>query len=182
VKGHEVFEVTQACDVPKHSKILSAPWVLKNETNGRCYSTIRIVLTLIVMAGLWAEIVDVKGAFLPAEFEPHHQMYITVPKGFEKYYPGNVVLLLKRTLYGTCQAVIQFWKKLCGVMKLINVGHLLYLSWVDDILIANKAIFEIRCVVCGVECALSSAAWKYSRYSIVDPQFAQLPVRLYVWF
>jgi hypothetical protein len=61
----------------------------------------RILLTLIVMAGLWAEIVDVKGAFLTADFEPHHKMYITVPKGFEQYYPGNVVLLLKKTFYGT---------------------------------------------------------------------------------
>jgi hypothetical protein len=58
--------------------------------------TIRIVLTLIVMGGRWAEIVGVKGAFLTADFEPHHKMYITVPKGFEKYYPGSVVLLLKK--------------------------------------------------------------------------------------
>jgi hypothetical protein len=55
MKGHGVFDVTPACDLPKHSKILSALWVLKNETNGRCYSNIRIVLTSMVMAGLWAE-------------------------------------------------------------------------------------------------------------------------------
>jgi hypothetical protein len=116
--------------------------------------TIRIVLTLIVMAGFWTEIVDVRGAFLTAEFEQGHQMYVSVPKGFEKYYPGNVVLLLKRTLYGSCQAAIQFWKKLCGIMALVDAqrskadvclffqwtatGLLLYMSWVDDILIAGK--------------------------------------------
>jgi hypothetical protein len=63
-------------------------------------------------------------------------------------------LLLKRTLYGTCQAAIQFWKKLCTVMVLIAAkrskadvclfyqwtaaGLLVYLSWVDDILIAGR--------------------------------------------
>jgi hypothetical protein len=151
-----VFQVTQTCDVPQGAKILSTTWVLKKKANGRRKGritaqrdgehfdatdkaspvvndiTIRIVLTLIVMAGLWAEIVDVKGAFLTAEFEPHHKRYTTVPKGFEKYYPGNVVLLLKRTLYGTCQAAIQFWKKLCRVMNTIRAcvnSKLLVASW-----------------------------------------------------
>jgi hypothetical protein len=62
------------------------------------------------MAGFSAEVVE-KGAFLTAEFDSNHRMYVNVPKGFEHHYPGNVVLLLKRTLYGTCQAAMQFWKK-----------------------------------------------------------------------
>jgi Reverse transcriptase (RNA-dependent DNA polymerase) len=122
--------------------------------------TIRIISTLIVMAGWWAGVVDVKGAFLTADFEPHHKMYVTVAKGFEKYYPGNVVLLLKRTLYGTCQAAIQFWKKSCAVMAIIGVqrskadvclffqwtsmGMLVCLSWVDDILIAGSKESVLR--------------------------------------
>jgi hypothetical protein len=32
--------------------------------------TIKIVLTIILMAGFWAEVMDVKGAFLTAEFDP----------------------------------------------------------------------------------------------------------------
>jgi hypothetical protein len=64
------------------------------------------------------------------------------------------MFLLKRTLYGTCQAAIQFWKKLCGVMALVDAqrskadvclffqwtaaGLLLYMSWVDDIFISGK--------------------------------------------
>jgi hypothetical protein len=123
MKDHGVFEVTQTWHVPKGAKVLSTPWVVKTTANGRRKGritargfeqrdgehfdssdksspvvndiTIRIVLTLIVMAGLWAEIVDVKEAILTAEFEPHHQMFVTVPKGFEKYYPRNVVLLLR---------------------------------------------------------------------------------------
>jgi hypothetical protein len=88
MKDHGVFEVTQTWHVPKGAKVLSTPWVVKKTANGRRKGritargfeqrdgehfdssdksspvvndiTIRIVLTLIVMAGLWAEIVDVK--------------------------------------------------------------------------------------------------------------------------
>jgi hypothetical protein len=181
MKGHEVFEPVKKDDIPAGSKVLSSTWVMKKKANGRYKAritargyeqrdgkhfnssdkaspvvneiTIRIVFTLIVMVGWWSEIVDVKVAFLTAEFEKNHKMYVTIPRGFEKYYPKNVVLLLKRTLYGPCQAAIQFWKKLCTVMTLINAqrskadvclfsqwtatGLLLYLSWVDDILIAG---------------------------------------------
>jgi hypothetical protein len=112
--------------------------------------TIRINFTLIVTAGFWTEIVDVRGAYFSAEFDSSHRMYVSVPKGFENRFPDNVVLLLKRTLYGTCQAAIQFWKKLCTVMVLIGAkkrkgdvcffyaGLLVYLKWVDDILIAGR--------------------------------------------
>jgi hypothetical protein len=85
------------------------------------YFTIRIIFTLIVMANFWTEIVDVRGAFLTAEFEPNHRMFVSVPKGFEKNFPESVVLLLKKTLYGTCQAPIQFWKKLCVVVTVLPV-------------------------------------------------------------
>jgi hypothetical protein len=53
------------------------------------------------MAGFSAEVVDVKGAFLTAEFDPNHKIYIIVPKGFEHHHPGNVVLLLKRKSFVT---------------------------------------------------------------------------------
>jgi hypothetical protein len=181
MKEHEVFDPVKKVDIPAGSKVLSTTWVMKKKANGRYKEritargyeqrdgehfnssdkaspvvneiTIRIVFTLIVMVGWWNEIVDVKGAFLTAEFEKNQKMYVTVPRGFEKNYPENVVLLLKRTLYGTCQAAIQIWKKLCNVMTLIKAqrskadvclffqwtatGLLLYLSWVDDILITG---------------------------------------------
>jgi hypothetical protein len=108
----------------------------------------------MVMANFWTEIVDVRGAFLTAEFELNHKMFVSVPQGFEKSFPENVVLLLKKTMYGTCQAAIQFWKKLCVVTTLVAAkrsqadvclfyqwtaaGLLVYMSWVDDILIAGK--------------------------------------------
>jgi hypothetical protein len=81
------------------------------------------------------------------------QCNVTIPEGFEKHYPTNVAPLLKQTLYGTCLAAIQFWKKLCTVMGSIgaqrskvdvclfyhwtSIGLLLLISWVDDIMIAG---------------------------------------------
>ena len=38
--------------------------------------------------------VDVKGAFLNGEFTNGEKIYMKVPKGMEKHYPPNVVLLL----------------------------------------------------------------------------------------
>ena len=58
----------------------------------------------MIMAGWVARVADVKGAFLLGEFDENdQQIYIKLPKGFQKFYPKNSVLLLKRTLYGLKQ-------------------------------------------------------------------------------
>jgi hypothetical protein len=85
---------------PKFS--LSTTWVMKKKASGRFKARItargfeqrdgdhfdssdkaspvvnditnRIILALIVMAGFWTEIVDVRGAFLTAEFDHNHKM------------------------------------------------------------------------------------------------------------
>ena len=80
-------------------------------------------------------------------------MYMEVPQGFEQYYPRNVVLLLLKTLYGTKQAAMQFWRKLVATLKTKDYnrsiadaclyyqwttnGLVLALSWVDDVLICG---------------------------------------------
>jgi hypothetical protein len=53
------------------------------------------------MAAWYAYVLDVVGAFLLGKFDPKHKMYMRVPRGFEKFYPDHVVLLLMKTLYGT---------------------------------------------------------------------------------
>jgi len=40
-----------------------------------------------------------------------------VPKGIEQHFPGDVVLLLLRTIYGLKQAAKSFWSKLIEVLK-----------------------------------------------------------------
>jgi Reverse transcriptase (RNA-dependent DNA polymerase) len=102
MREHGVFEAVDSSSLTKDAKVLSTTWVLKKKANGvykgritaRGYEqqdgehydsndkaspvvndiTIRIALVLIVMGSLWAEIVDVKGAFLTADFEPHHKI------------------------------------------------------------------------------------------------------------
>jgi Reverse transcriptase (RNA-dependent DNA polymerase) len=116
--------------------------------------TIHVLWILIMMALLHAQLMDVIGAFLLGQFNPKHKMYMRVPRGFEKFYPPGVVLLLERTLYGTRQAAMAFWKKALEVMKHLgmkrsnadpclyykwtNSGLLFWASWVDDFLGAGQ--------------------------------------------
>jgi hypothetical protein len=44
--------------------------------------------------------VDVKGAFLHREFDAGKVIYMKMPCGFEKFYPDDVVLKLKKCIYG----------------------------------------------------------------------------------
>ncbi len=67
-------------------------------------ATIRIVLVLMVMADMIAHMVDVKWAFLHGEFEDSKKIHMKIPKGFEKYFPAESVLLLLKCLYGLKQA------------------------------------------------------------------------------
>jgi hypothetical protein len=55
-------------------------------------ATIRIVLTLMIMASMIAHVVDVKGAFLHGEFEDREIIHMTIPQGFEKHFPEGSVL------------------------------------------------------------------------------------------
>jgi Reverse transcriptase (RNA-dependent DNA polymerase) len=64
---------------------------------------------------------DVIPAFLLGRLNPKHKMYMRVPRGFEKFYPLDVVLLLERTIYGTRQAAMAFWMELLHVMKDIKM-------------------------------------------------------------
>ena len=45
-----------------------------------------------------------------------------IPKGFEKFYPMNVLLLLKKTLYGVKNATKAFW--LVRLKNMVSVGLL----------------------------------------------------------
>ena len=112
--------------------------------------TIRIVLVIMAMAGWYAELLDIRGAFLCGRFEDDERIYMEVPEGFEKYYPKDVVLRLLRTIYGLKQAAIAFWKELlsafkdmgyersnadpCLYYKRDDNGLIIWISWVDDCL------------------------------------------------
>jgi len=138
---HNVFKPTPIKDLPKDAKILSTTWALKKKAIGtyrarltaRGYeqedgvhydstsksapvvldATVRLVLILTILASWTTNIQDVNAAFLHGEFEPGTPpIYIYVPQGLERFYCAMaVVLLLLKTMYGTIQAALAFWRK-----------------------------------------------------------------------
>ena len=50
-------------------------------------------ITISVMAGWYAEVVDVRGAFLHGEFGEGRRLYMEVPEGFENFYLVGCLLL-----------------------------------------------------------------------------------------
>jgi hypothetical protein len=187
---HKVWEPVPIKDLPDGSKVLTSTWAMKKKANGTYRArmnargfeqidgihydetekaapvaneiTIRIVMTLMVMAGWWAELVDVQGAFLTGEMDPKTQCYLHVPEGFERFYPSNVVLRLLKTLYGLKQSAYEFWKMLvmamrhmeftcskvdpCLFFKWTALGLVLWVTWVDDCMVCGKkdAVLEAK--------------------------------------
>ncbi len=79
--------------------------------------TIRIMLILMLMAAWHGRIMDVKGTFLHGEFENGRVIYMKEPRGFEKFYPEDVLLKLKKCIHGLKQAGTAFWQQLLLCMK-----------------------------------------------------------------
>ena len=141
---HKVWKTVKKADLEPNTKIIDSTWACKKKSNGtlrarmntRGYKqlegemyksnsiaapvtndiTIRVVLTLMLLAFCHGQIVDIKGAFLHGHFENGEIIHMSVPKGFKRYYPRDVVLLLLKTLYGLKQAAMAFWRELLKAM------------------------------------------------------------------
>ena len=116
--------------------------------------TIRIVLVLMIIYGWGAHVLDVNGAFLLGHFENGETIYMEIPQGFDRFYSKEDILLLERTLYGLKQAANSFWMELveclvdmgfrrssgdpCLYHKTNSSGHILIISWIDDLLIVGS--------------------------------------------
>ena len=182
MKNHDVWMPTPIDQIPRGSKILTTTWAMKKKANGKYRArlnargfeqvdgihydedtkaapvtneiTIRIVLILMAMANWCAHVLDVQGAFLNGRFEGGEQLYMEIPEGLEKYYPGNTVLKLKRTIYGLKQAAYAFWRELLKAFKAMHYVRsqadpclyyrwsddelILWISWVDDCLVVGS--------------------------------------------
>ena len=178
---HQVWEAVPKVDVVEGGKVLTSTWAMKKKANGKFRArlnargyeqvdgvhydedtksapatndiTIRIILTLLAMAGWCAHVVDVQGAFLNGRFADNEVLYMAVPEGFERHYEHNHVLRLKRTIYGLKQAAYAFWRELLKAFEQMNYlrskadpclyykwgdeGLALWISWVDDCLVAG---------------------------------------------
>ena len=136
----KVFKPVLKPDLPPGTKIIDSVWAMKKKSNGTLRgrintrgfkqvegqhyngttisspvtnsTTIRIVLTLMIMASMLVHIVDVKGAFLYGKFEDREVIHMKVPQGFEKHFPEGSVLLMLKCLYGLKQVAKAFWRQL----------------------------------------------------------------------
>ena len=79
--------------------------------------TVKIAFVMMILAGWYAHLMDVKGAFLKFGFRPQHEVAMEVPRGFEIFYPYGWLLLLLKTLYGCKQAAKMFWEFLLKLMQ-----------------------------------------------------------------
>jgi hypothetical protein len=105
-KKHKVFKEVPHAEVPLASKILTSMWAMKKKASGifrarlnaRGYKQVpgkhynpnsiaapvtsdvknRIVLTLLLLAKWYAELINVKGAFLHGEFEEGETLYMEI--------------------------------------------------------------------------------------------------------
>ena len=96
--------------------------------------TVRILLVLMIMALWHAEIIDIKGAFLKASFDPKHKVYMEIPKRFGKFYPKDALQLVKKTQNGVKNAAKAFWLVLLKIMASIGLlrskaDPCLYYTW-----------------------------------------------------
>ena len=75
-----------------------------------------IMITVMMMMGVKAKIVDIKTAFLHGDLE--EEIYVDAPEGIRA--TEDEVIKLEQTIYGLLQSVCQFWKKLTNVLKSIG--------------------------------------------------------------
>lgn len=177
MKKFNVFKPVRKEDIPKGTKIITSTWAMKKKANGTKRArinargfeqeagvhydpaniaapvtndmSIRIMMTLALMANWVTWITDVKGAFLHGEFEEGDEpVYMEVPEGFEKHYEEpktfgtnkddiNIVLLLLKTIYGLKNAAKAFWNELLKAMKYMefdksNADPCLYWKWTEQ--------------------------------------------------
>jgi hypothetical protein len=83
--------------------------------------TIKLVLALMLASGGIAHVADIKGAFLHGKFDNGEKIYIKIPLGFEEFYDNDIVLLLKKRLYGLTQAAMAFYRRLLAAATKIGL-------------------------------------------------------------
>ena len=106
---NKVWTVIKKKDVPKNADIIDSTWAMKKNANGQYHArlaargfkqthgksfeyhdisspvvhdiTVRIVLTILLMSGWAAHIVNVNGAYLLGEFRENEHIYMKISKG-----------------------------------------------------------------------------------------------------
>ena len=162
---HKTWIAVPRSSVPKGIKLIDSTWACKKKSNGMLRgrlnahgfkqvegvhfdgssihspvtnaATIRTIIVLMLIAWWTGHLTDVHGAFLHGKFTNGEQLYMEVPKGFKKFYPGDVLLKLLKCIYGLKQAAMAFWRELLKCMKSMGMTRstadpCLYFKWTDD--------------------------------------------------
>ena len=107
MEDNGVFQAVLISQVPADADVIDSTWAMKKKASGvycarlvargfkQCAGvpynpcdimspvvheiTVRIMLVLMIMALWHAEIIDIKGAFLKASFDPKHKVYMEIP-------------------------------------------------------------------------------------------------------
>ena len=113
------------------------------------------------MSGWAAHIVDVNGAFLLGEFRENEHIYMKIPMGFERFYSPDILLYMRKTLYGVKNAAKAFWRLLLGIMNSMGykqncadlclyyrwdntMGLIMWISFIDDMLVVCDKKYMAR--------------------------------------
>ena len=111
------------------------------------------MLILEVLLDLKSKQRDVTAEFLHADIPPDEEVYVAIPRGFEK---KGKVLKLKKTLYGLRQSPRALWKYMvekmeaCGMKQseldpCLFVGEkVISICYVDDLLFWSKDARDIQ--------------------------------------
>jgi hypothetical protein len=176
----KVFKPVLKSLLPPRTKIIDSVWAMKKKSNGTLRgrinvrgfkqvkgqhydgttisspftnsAAIRIVLVLMVMADMIAHVVDVKGAFLQGEFKDSKKIHMKIPKGFEKHFLAESVLLLLKCLYGLKQAAKAFWIQLLRTAKTMgltqsNADPCLYFKWVEGKIVMMMSWIDDNAII-----------------------------------
>ena len=140
--------------------------------------SIKIILVLVVLGNWFTKIIDVQGAFLHGQFQRRKEkLYTEVPEGFEKYYPHNAILLMLRTIYGSIQGAIQWWRECCKAMyylkwKRHDVDPCLFVKWEETNGLSKLIVFLLwvdDCLICGPQQFVQKEANEFSRlFDVTD--------------
>jgi hypothetical protein len=132
--------------------------------------------------------------FLCEDFEDGKVIYMKVPHGFEKFYPDDVVLKLKKCIYGLKQAAMAFWCQLLLCMNSMEMmwsttdlclygkwgeeGLVLIMLWIDNnlIIVSKKAVEKTKKDIIEIlVCKDSGDIEEYVGFKIVeDKEFIEV--------
>jgi hypothetical protein len=121
------------------------------------WSTVRLMMTLAAKLDLCSAQADITAAFVHADLEPGEQIFVRQPAGFQR--DGDLVLSLKRAVYGLRQAPRSFFRYLSrsltshGLVQsdldpCLFIGkHVIVVVYVDDLLFYSKSMDTIDSLI-----------------------------------